>query len=107
MIQKTMLALALFLAVPLMGLAAPSDELAPASCTALPTTQAPQVGSEPQIFLASVEICSPACSVPSCRGQEAFSPCSAGPGKAGYCRLATTYCSADGLHSCSCWWLDG
>jgi hypothetical protein len=121
--KQTILALALLLATPLTGLAAPPKEPAPltgptmpldgppatlALCAALPTTGAPQVRPEQASELSlvsAVVTCSSYCGHPQCLGFSAGFPCLAGPGKAGNCSPATTYCSTDGLHSCACKWL--
>lgn len=118
--KQTILALALLLAAPLLGLAAPLDKPAPltggpttppdgpaplALCAALPPTGAPQVRFEqaPEFSVGSTLVaCSSYCGHPQCLGFWAGFACLAGPGKAGNCNPATTYCSTDGLHGCGC-----
>ena len=121
--QKTLLALALLLAAPLLALAAPSDPPVPlpwftaapsvepapalASCAALPTTGAPQVRSEQDLdpFVgADLVVCSAYCGASQCLGHNIGDPCVLGPGKVGLCTQSTLYCSTDGIKNCSCIW---
>lgn len=118
--KPTILALALLLAVPFLGLATPSGDPAPltapatpsagpaplALCAALPATGVPQAhsGQGSELFASTaVETCSPSCGFGGCLGRTPGYPCLAGPGKAGNCTLSTNICT-DGLHSCYCNW---
>jgi len=115
--KQTLVALALLLAAPLLGLAAAAAEPPPlavsstpadgssllALCAPFPTTAAPQGSPQqrPEFLVGAAAVtCSRFCGITACRGLMFGDACLA-PGGAGVCTPSTT-CSSDHLPTCVC-----